>query len=100
MRSITYVRFHLLSVVQRAELTRCVLDLDLQDCFVHVYGPLPESNKYGVVRKPQSFGVCGVCRKPMKVGEDGGAGNGGGGKSSSESCLSPGHRQRSRSDKP
>ncbi|KAL7414666.1 hypothetical protein BDY24DRAFT_414377 [Mrakia frigida] len=57
------------------------------DCFVHVYGPLPEANKYGVVRKPQSFGVCGVCRKPMKVGEDGGAGNGGGGKSSKLAAL-------------
>lgn len=62
-----------------------------QDCFVHVYGPLPEANKYGVVRKPQSFGVCGVCRKPMKVGEDGGAGNGGGGKSSSEAPIRSSH---------
>lgn len=56
-----------------------------QDCFVHVYGPLPERNRFGDMRKPQSFGVCGVCRKSMKVGESGAAGNISSGKASSES---------------
>ncbi|EPQ56625.1 hypothetical protein GLOTRDRAFT_75412 [Gloeophyllum trabeum ATCC 11539] len=43
-------------------------------CFTAVYGP-PPSQKGAVVRK-SNLGVCGVCRRPMKVGDgDGGKHN-------------------------
>ncbi|KZT25233.1 hypothetical protein NEOLEDRAFT_1156416 [Neolentinus lepideus HHB14362 ss-1] len=43
-------------------------------CFTAVYGP-PPSQKGVVVRK-SNLGVCGVCRRPMKVGDgDGGKSN-------------------------
>ncbi|KDQ51049.1 hypothetical protein JAAARDRAFT_164092 [Jaapia argillacea MUCL 33604] len=42
-------------------------------CFTAVYGPLPGPTKGVVVRK-SNLGVCGVCRRPMKVGDgDGGS---------------------------
>ncbi|KAH7097051.1 Pleckstrin homology domain-containing protein [Auriculariales sp. MPI-PUGE-AT-0066] len=42
-------------------------------CFTAVYGPLPgqRTGGGGPARKPSSLGVCGVCRRPMKVGGDG-----------------------------
>ena len=51
-----------------------------QACFSAVYGPPPSSSKVGVIRK-SNLGVCGVCRRPMKVGD------GDGGKSNSEFSL-------------
>ncbi|CED84269.1 Triosephosphate isomerase [Phaffia rhodozyma] len=57
------------------------------DCFVHVYGPLPEVNRFGDVRKVQSYGVCGVCRKPMRVSEDGGSSGGASGKPNKLAAL-------------
>lgn len=54
---------------------------------MHVYGPLPEKNRFGDTRKPQSFGVCGVCRKSMKVGDSANTGNASSGKGSSESLI-------------
>ena len=49
-----------------------------QACFSAVYGPPPGQSRVGVIRK-SNLGVCGVCRRPMKVGD------GDGGKSNSES---------------
>ncbi|KAF9648856.1 hypothetical protein BDM02DRAFT_3095631 [Thelephora ganbajun] len=44
-------------------------------CFSAVYGPPPGSSRVGVIRKT-NLGVCGVCRRPMKVGDgDGGKSN-------------------------
>ena len=43
-----------------------------------MYGPPPGQSRVGVIRK-SNLGVCGVCRRPMKVGD------GDGGKSNSES---------------
>jgi len=37
-------------------------------CFVAVYGPAPGSRGSNVPRKT-NLGVCGVCRRPMKVAE-------------------------------
>lgn len=39
-----------------------------QACFTAVYGPPPSQSKSAVPRK-SNLGVCGVCRRPMKVGE-------------------------------
>lgn len=45
----------------------------IQACFSAVYGPLPGSTRGAAPRKT-SLGVCGVCRRPMKVGDgDGGS---------------------------
>jgi len=38
-------------------------------CFTAVYGPMP-GQRGNTGRKPSSLGVCGVCRRPMKVGGD------------------------------
>ncbi|KAI0026489.1 Pleckstrin homology domain-containing protein [Vararia minispora EC-137] len=45
-------------------------------CFTAVYGPPPsQSRSQGALRK-SNLGVCGVCRRPMKVGDgDGGKSN-------------------------
>ncbi|KAJ3851410.1 Pleckstrin homology domain-containing protein [Lentinula lateritia] len=44
-------------------------------CFTAVYGPPPNQSKSTVPRK-SNLGVCGVCRRPMKVGDgDGGKSN-------------------------
>ncbi|KIK61748.1 hypothetical protein GYMLUDRAFT_96594 [Collybiopsis luxurians FD-317 M1] len=44
-------------------------------CFTAVYGPPPSQAKSAVPRK-SNLGVCGVCRRPMKVGDgDGGKSN-------------------------
>ncbi|KAF5387313.1 hypothetical protein D9757_005775 [Collybiopsis confluens] len=44
-------------------------------CFTAVYGPPPNQSKSAVPRK-SNLGVCGVCRRPMKVGDgDGGKSN-------------------------
>ncbi|KAF9054534.1 Pleckstrin homology domain-containing protein [Panaeolus papilionaceus] len=44
-------------------------------CFIAVYGPPPSQAGRGVPRKA-NLGVCGVCRRPMKVGDgDGGKSN-------------------------
>ncbi|KAF8586332.1 hypothetical protein K439DRAFT_1556429 [Ramaria rubella] len=44
-------------------------------CFVAVYGPPPGSRASNLPRK-SNLGVCGVCRRPMKVGDgDGGKSN-------------------------
>ncbi|KAF8634545.1 hypothetical protein AX17_004136 [Amanita inopinata Kibby_2008] len=44
-------------------------------CFTAVYGPLPSQAKTSTPRK-LNLGVCGVCRRPMKVGDgDGGKSN-------------------------
>ncbi|KAF9240668.1 hypothetical protein BU15DRAFT_73897 [Melanogaster broomeanus] len=37
-------------------------------CFTAVYGPPPGQSRSTVPRKP-NLGVCGVCRRPMKVGD-------------------------------
>ncbi|KAF7308751.1 hypothetical protein MKEN_01074200 [Mycena kentingensis (nom. inval.)] len=43
-------------------------------CFTAVYGPPP--NQRSVVPRKTNLGVCGVCRRPMKVGDgDGGKSN-------------------------
>ncbi|KAJ3491646.1 hypothetical protein NLI96_g560 [Meripilus lineatus] len=45
-------------------------------CFTAVYGPPPSSNRAGGVLRKSNLGVCGVCRRPMKVGDgDGGKSN-------------------------
>ena len=54
------------------------LSITPQACFSAVYGPPPGQARAGVIRK-SNLGVCGVCRRPMKVGD------GDGGKSNSES---------------
>ncbi|ESK96489.1 von willebrand ring finger domain-containing protein [Moniliophthora roreri MCA 2997] len=44
-------------------------------CFTAVYGPPPNQARSAIPRK-SSLGVCGVCRRPMKVGDgDGGKSN-------------------------
>ncbi|KAF9047114.1 hypothetical protein BDZ89DRAFT_978845 [Hymenopellis radicata] len=44
-------------------------------CFTAVYGPPPSQARSAVPRK-SNLGVCGVCRRPMKVGDgDGGKSN-------------------------
>ncbi|PFH50267.1 hypothetical protein AMATHDRAFT_4171 [Amanita thiersii Skay4041] len=44
-------------------------------CFTAVYGPLPNQARSSTPRK-LNLGVCGVCRRPMKVGDgDGGKSN-------------------------
>ncbi|KAJ3970516.1 Pleckstrin homology domain-containing protein [Lentinula raphanica] len=44
-------------------------------CFTAVYGPPPNQSKSTASRK-SNLGVCGVCRRPMKVGDgDGGKSN-------------------------
>ncbi|KAF9530403.1 Pleckstrin homology domain-containing protein [Crepidotus variabilis] len=44
-------------------------------CFIAVYGPPPTQGAKGIPRK-SNLGVCGVCRRPMKVGDgDGGKSN-------------------------
>ncbi|KAJ8695193.1 hypothetical protein PTI98_007808 [Pleurotus ostreatus] len=44
-------------------------------CFTAVYGPPPNQSRSAVPRKT-NLGVCGVCRRPMKVGDgDGGKSN-------------------------
>lgn len=54
-------------------------------CFVAVYAPSGTRTSAQVPRKT-NLGVCGVCRKPMKVGEgDAMHGGGGSGKLNSES---------------
>ncbi|KIP02991.1 hypothetical protein PHLGIDRAFT_78282 [Phlebiopsis gigantea 11061_1 CR5-6] len=45
-------------------------------CFIAVYGPPPSSRGAGQVLRKSNLGVCGVCRRPMKVGDgDGGKSN-------------------------
>ncbi|KAG8906352.1 hypothetical protein FRC00_012635, partial [Tulasnella sp. 408] len=45
-------------------------------CFTTVYGPLPTANRAGGAPRKSNIGVCGVCRRPMKVGDgDGGKSN-------------------------
>ncbi|KAG8983163.1 hypothetical protein FRB90_006258, partial [Tulasnella sp. 427] len=45
-------------------------------CFTTVYGPLPTVNRAGGPPRKSNIGVCGVCRRPMKVGDgDGGKSN-------------------------
>ena len=59
-------------LVLRAKLSPCII---FQACFSAVYGPPPGQSKVGVIRK-SNLGVCGVCRRPMKVGDgDGGKSN-------------------------
>ncbi|KAI5123521.1 hypothetical protein M0805_006681 [Coniferiporia weirii] len=38
-------------------------------CFTAVYGPLPTQNKMGQLPRKSNLGVCGVCRRPMKVSD-------------------------------
>ncbi|KAI0684033.1 hypothetical protein BC835DRAFT_672591 [Cytidiella melzeri] len=38
-------------------------------CFTAVYGPLPAARGAGTVVRKSNLGVCGVCRRPMKVGD-------------------------------
>ena len=46
-----------------------------QACFTAVYGPPPNQGRTTIPRKT-NLGVCGVCRRPMKVGDgDGGKSN-------------------------
>jgi hypothetical protein len=46
-----------------------------QACFSAVYGPPPTPGRAGLPRK-SNLGVCGVCRRPMKVPDgDGGKSN-------------------------
>ncbi|TFY67578.1 hypothetical protein EVJ58_g1543 [Rhodofomes roseus] len=45
-------------------------------CFTAVYGPPPGPSRAGTVIRKTNLGVCGVCRRPMKVGDgDGGKSN-------------------------
>ncbi|KAI0796076.1 Pleckstrin homology domain-containing protein [Abortiporus biennis] len=45
-------------------------------CFTAVYGPPPSSSRAGGLIRKTNLGVCGVCRRPMKVGDgDGGKSN-------------------------
>ncbi|KAI0664376.1 Pleckstrin homology domain-containing protein [Cubamyces menziesii] len=45
-------------------------------CFTAVYGPPPGPSRAGGVIRKSNLGVCGVCRRPMKVGDgDGGKSN-------------------------
>ncbi|THH06559.1 hypothetical protein EW146_g9576, partial [Bondarzewia mesenterica] len=45
-------------------------------CFTAVYGPPPGSGRTQGVPRQSNLGVCGVCRRPMKVGDgDGGKSN-------------------------
>ncbi|KAH9921707.1 Pleckstrin homology domain-containing protein [Epithele typhae] len=45
-------------------------------CFTAVYGPPPGPQRGGGVIRKSNLGVCGVCRRPMKVGDgDGGKSN-------------------------
>ncbi|KAH9976231.1 Pleckstrin homology domain-containing protein [Lactifluus volemus] len=45
-------------------------------CFTAVYGPVPGAGRQTAVLRKSNLGVCGVCRRPMKVGEgDGGKSN-------------------------
>ncbi|KAI9510293.1 Pleckstrin homology domain-containing protein [Russula earlei] len=45
-------------------------------CFTAVYGPVPGSGRMTAVLRKSNLGVCGVCRRPMKVGDgDGGKSN-------------------------
>ena len=39
-----------------------------QACFTAVYGPPPAQSRSAVPRK-SNLGVCGVCRRPMKIGD-------------------------------
>ncbi|KAF9807236.1 hypothetical protein IEO21_08310 [Rhodonia placenta] len=50
-------------------------------CFTAVYGPPPAPSRAGNVIRKSNLGVCGVCRRPMKVGD------GDGGKSNSMSSI-------------
>ncbi|OCH85259.1 hypothetical protein OBBRIDRAFT_815153 [Obba rivulosa] len=38
-------------------------------CFIAVYGPPPGPSRAGGVLRKSNLGVCGVCRRPMKVGD-------------------------------
>ncbi|KAH8103878.1 Pleckstrin homology domain-containing protein [Cristinia sonorae] len=40
-----------------------------QACFTAVYGPPPSTSRAGTVLRQSNLGVCGVCRRPMKVGD-------------------------------
>ncbi|KAI0002142.1 Pleckstrin homology domain-containing protein [Russula compacta] len=45
-------------------------------CFTAVYGPVPGVGRTTAVLRKSNLGVCGVCRRPMKVGDgDGGKSN-------------------------
>ncbi|KAH8116465.1 Pleckstrin homology domain-containing protein [Phellopilus nigrolimitatus] len=45
-------------------------------CFTAVYGPPPSQNRSGSFARKSNLGVCGVCRRPMKVTDtDGGKSN-------------------------
>ena len=51
------------------------ISLSLKACFTAVYGPPPNQQARALPRKT-NLGVCGVCRRPMKVGDgDGGKSN-------------------------
>lgn len=43
-------------------------------CFTAVYGPPPAQSRSGLPRK-SNLGVCGVCRRPMKIGDGDGSKN-------------------------
>ena len=40
-----------------------------QACFTAVYGPVPGAGRTTAVLRKSNLGVCGVCRRPMKVGD-------------------------------
>jgi hypothetical protein len=42
--------------------------LTFQACFTAVYGPPPSQQGRAAPRK-SNLGVCGVCRRPMKIGD-------------------------------
>ncbi|KAI0741277.1 Pleckstrin homology domain-containing protein [Daedaleopsis nitida] len=42
-------------------------------CFTAVYGPPPGPSRAGGVIRKSNLGVCGVCRRPMKVGDGDGS---------------------------
>lgn len=45
-------------------------------CFTAVYGPVPGPGRSTAILRKSNLGVCGVCRRPMKVGDgDGGKSN-------------------------
>lgn len=57
------------------ELFFTLTSLPLKACFTAVYGPPPNQQARALPRK-SNLGVCGVCRRPMKVGDgDGGKSN-------------------------
>ena len=52
------------------------VDILTQACFTAVYGPVPGPGRSTAILRKSNLGVCGVCRRPMKVGDgDGGKSN-------------------------